>query len=1375
MRFRSTYLKALLIFLSVFSSWTGQAQIVTNTAVNADSLVKKLTGGGVIVFGATLVCGTNAKATFTSSGTCLPLDSGILLTTGKATGIGSPASVFNSESTGSGSDAQLGALAGGTTNDKCVLEFNFVPKGDTIKFDYVFASEEYPEFACTSFNDIFAFFISGPGITGTPNIALVPGTTTPVTINNVNDKYCGAAGAAYYVNNAACPNLVYDGMTTVLTAMHEVIPCDTYHLKLAIADVGDSGYDSGVFIKAGSLQSNSVEIEPITLLTIGTDTGAVVRGCLPADFKFSISRTVDTPFVIPLVISGTAVPGVDYTPLPSSVTIPAGDTEVHMILNALTVPAPTGPKTVEIEIYSPYACDTSLVANATVTILDSLPVEILTPGDTFCFGESRFVEVKSIGGDSNMVYFWTPTIGVADPNAKETTITPPPGVHTYTLHGYYPGMPCDTSTDQITFYASLLQVDAGPDLSACANQPINLMASITPTAPGTSINWTPATGLADPTVLNPTANTFATTTYHLNVTDIAGCTYEDSMTLHIIGVSSSLDVFADKDIVCPGEPVTLGAVLGGFQPCGLAVTPNPCATASPQYQYAGTATLTAKSPSPFFVNNASGGDRLQILYTKEELRAMGVTPGFINAMAFNVAVKNSAPTDSFRNYTIRMGCTDSATLRPGAFPTYGGLVTVFPGAHVTTKLGWNNFDFPVPYYWDGNSNLVAEICWDKTPGSGSPSANSDEFYVTGSGYNSVLWLGGAYSGPTPCAADGGTSNKVSNLRPNTRFSICAPNEYSYTWTSNTGVSFSDPSAMTPTTGGLQSTTTFTLSTAPIGNSECVSTGTVTVMVDNSTSVNILNEDPFIQCEPGYVTLNAQATGAPYYTNLNCGTSGTVSCTTPSVSTVGSLGGASNIGSPLAGNNRSARTQFIITREEMLRSGMQSATLRGLSMYVAQLGSTDPYSNFTIRLGCTSKDAYSSNTDYASGLTDVYSSAGFTPTANSWNDFTFTTPYNWDTTRNLLVEICIERETPAAAGDEIWVTGEAAYRSVQYTQAVGTGACTAAPNPASSGVYASRPTVQFSYCLPDPQPLPYAWSPAAGLSDPTSQNPSVYVGAPTTLHYTVSTVDRHGCRASDSITVFMPLHEYSIYPEDTTICEGESLYLTVRGDGITEVQWYQSEIGNPAGSLNCDNCMMPVATPRSETTYYVVTNDQYNCPDTLRTHIALYSTPVVTILNSDTTIKYGKSVQLMVNGAVEYNWMPAGSLSDPRLPNPIASPLTETDYVVVGVDANGCKAMDTVRVSIDYRDSLLVPTAFTPNGDGKNDVFRVANLSFQKLIEFRVFNRWGQEVYSTTDNNGGWDGTWKGVPQDIGVYKYVIRVAFPDGTLSTYKGDITLLR
>jgi gliding motility-associated-like protein len=97
------------------------------------------------------------------------------------------------------------------------------------------------------------------------------------------------------------------------------------------------------------------------------------------------------------------------------------------------------------------------------------------------------------------------------------------------------------------------------------------------------------------------------------------------------------------------------------------------------------------------------------------------------------------------------------------------------------------------------------------------------------------------------------------------------------------------------------------------------------------------------------------------------------------------------------------------------------------------------------------------------------------------------------------------------------------------------------------------------------------------------------------------------------------------------------------------------------------------------------------------------------------------------------------------------------------------------VDIDYRANLFVPTAFTPNGDGKNDIFKVSNITFQRLQEFRVFNRWGHEIFSTNDIKSGWTGSWKGQPQDMGVYQYIIKVAYPDGIIETYKGNITLVR
>lgn len=90
-------------------------------------------------------------------------------------------------------------------------------------------------------------------------------------------------------------------------------------------------------------------------------------------------------------------------------------------------------------------------------------------------------------------------------------------------------------------------------------------------------------------------------------------------------------------------------------------------------------------------------------------------------------------------------------------------------------------------------------------------------------------------------------------------------------------------------------------------------------------------------------------------------------------------------------------------------------------------------------------------------------------------------------------------------------------------------------------------------------------------------------------------------------------------------------------------------------------------------------------------------------------------------------------------------------------------------------TLLIPNAFTPNHDGNNDAFKIKNFSIQKLIEFKIFNRWGTILYETSDAKAGWDGTYHGKAQPTGVYGYVIRIAYPDNVVETYKGTVTLLR
>lgn len=200
---------------------------------------------------------------FTKGNSNFPFSEGIVLTSGYAKDAEGPNTGIMSQGgadwTG---DPDADFLAQIGTNNATIFEFDFVPQGNQISFNYIFASEEYPDYACSTYNDVFAFIISGPGIVNDPglsgkNIALLP-DGNPVTINTVNDEWCG--NPDYYVAGPFA-NIEYGGRTVPLTAMADVIPGQTYHIRLLVADAADRAYDSAVFLEAGSFYLGSVIVD----------------------------------------------------------------------------------------------------------------------------------------------------------------------------------------------------------------------------------------------------------------------------------------------------------------------------------------------------------------------------------------------------------------------------------------------------------------------------------------------------------------------------------------------------------------------------------------------------------------------------------------------------------------------------------------------------------------------------------------------------------------------------------------------------------------------------------------------------------------------------------------------------------------------------------------------------------------------------------------------------------------------------------------------------------------------------------------------------------------------------------------------------------
>ena len=256
----------------------GQLQINTATETPNALALNVFQGPGVILSNV-MYNGSVANANaitdqvgqFTNGNTTnLGLDNGVIMSTGKATVAIGPNNVGSSSlvtSTPTPGDPDLAMLSTNAIYNKSALEFDFVPQGTQLSFDFVFASEEYPEFANSQWNDVMGFFISGPGLSGpysnnSTNIALILPSTTPISINNLNNGTQNAGPCEYclfYVNNGTgtTPNvnntIQYDGFTTVMSAKAQLIPGETYHLKIAIANAGDNSYDSALFLKANDL------------------------------------------------------------------------------------------------------------------------------------------------------------------------------------------------------------------------------------------------------------------------------------------------------------------------------------------------------------------------------------------------------------------------------------------------------------------------------------------------------------------------------------------------------------------------------------------------------------------------------------------------------------------------------------------------------------------------------------------------------------------------------------------------------------------------------------------------------------------------------------------------------------------------------------------------------------------------------------------------------------------------------------------------------------------------------------------------------------------------------------------------------------------
>lgn len=401
----------------------GQLQ-VTQNLTPAQLVSQVLIGYGVTVSNVTYTGDLQAIGKFANGGTTnIGLLSGVLMTTGKASIAIGPNSSTSAGFDNSGtSDPQLASLISATIHDAAVLEFDFVPIADTVKFRYVFGSDEYPEFANSSYNDVFGFFITGPNPNGgnytNLNMATLPNSTTPVSINNVN----AANNSSYYIDNSNGYTIEYDAFTVVLEAWTVVTPCMTYHFKAAIGDAGDGVYDSGVFLEAGSFSTNAVQVS--TDFTIPGAIQKCIEGCNDAEIKVQLPKILPYPYTVYIdTMWGTATNGVDFPFIPDSIVVPAGQQQASLFITPLVDNINEGQENWNM-IFQTSPCTMDTV---TIPLIDYTPIELTKhQNDTMVCSDSLLLSIYPTNGWPNSyAYSYTPSASVNISGTSNSWAMPP--------------------------------------------------------------------------------------------------------------------------------------------------------------------------------------------------------------------------------------------------------------------------------------------------------------------------------------------------------------------------------------------------------------------------------------------------------------------------------------------------------------------------------------------------------------------------------------------------------------------------------------------------------------------------------------------------------------------------------------------------------------------------------------------------------------------------------------------------------------------------------------------------------------------------------------------------------------------------------------
>lgn len=1212
---QSKYIFLLFIWLI---PTTSLGQLVVTPSNNATALAEELVGGGVVISNAQLFSDPIAQGFFDGTNANIGLDSGIVLTTGRAIDAQGPnSSAGVSWDNSQPGDPLLNALAGQSTEDRCELRFDVTPFSDTMVFRYVFASDEYPEYVCANFNDVFGFFVSGidpaGGTYNDYNVALIPGTTLPVAINTVNPGVPGSNGnlancqslayAQYYNsnNNIGSGSIEYDGFTVVFTAVIPVVKCETYTLRLMIGDAGDGLWDSGVFLESGSLSSFGPTVEAST--DVGPAYTNIIEGCLNGKLIFIRGNNDTLPETILLQVGGTATNSVDYNTIPDSVIIPANQDTLIFPLTAFVDNLAEGFEVLKVYIRLP--CSAEILDSAIINIVDSLSIEV-TPDTSVCSGRSIFLQ--AVGGNN---FSWSPPQYLNTTSISTPTSTPLQSI-TYTVTSQLANCSA-TDSVQLTVVQSPA-ITVGPDTAICLAQQLTLPASGT----ADTYAWNPMGFLSNPFVRNPTATLLQTTTYTLIATNAGICsdTGEVTVTVHPLPIVDA----GPPQVICEGDTVLMnatGGIIYNWTP-GHLVTDSSVADPS-----AFPSTTTIFTVMITDTNGCSREDFTQVQVIPAPTIQAGPDQTICEGTTANLFVTGGATY----TWTPAGSLSDSSAANPVASP----MATTRYVVTGTASSGCSNTDTTIvtvsPYPVAQVSAQATIVC----PG--------DTVFLQAAGGMTYNWL---------------PATGLNDPFSATPFAIVdQPVTYTVTVTDSNGCANSDSIHLS----------VFNLPTIQSGGGDSVCIG-------SSTTLSASGGTSYLWAPGG--TLSSTTIANPV---------ATPNATTTYTLQVTDANGCSNTDQltvtvlPLpianAGND-----QAICEGEPTTLSAIGGVTYQwspgtGLSCTHCASPTLVPQTNVTYSVlvtdafGCQDTDTVRVTVTPLPPTTVTAQPAGICPGGNVQLNATGGIAYTWSPA-NTLNTANIANPT-AAPANTTWytvniidVTGCVATDSVQVE-------VFNLPNLSAGADQAICAT--DAVVLQGTGAITYSWLPATGLSNANIATPIARPANTTT--YTMTGTDANGCTKEDQVTITVHPLPNAVAGPDQTVCQRDVVSLTATGG--TRYNW------SPSSGLSCTNCANPLLVAQSTRNYVVQVIDANGCSDRDTTSVTVLPAPFVEAGN-DTVICPATSAQLNGQGAGSFSWSPGAQVSNPSIPNPTTTPTTATYFFLTVTDANGCTNVDSVRVS-----------------------------------------------------------------------------------------------